>query len=73
MPRIRPIDHEDRLSVVDHLGELRTRLFLSLFAFIVAFALTSWQNHLVLEIVNRPLPDDFGQPITFGITEWLSR
>ena len=68
MPRIRPIDHEDRLSVVDHLGELRTRLFLTLFAFIVAFAVTSWQNHLVLEIVNRPLPDGI-EPITLGPAE----
>ena len=68
MRRLRPIDHEDRLSVVDHLGELRSRLFLSLFAFGVAFALTSWQNHLVLEIVNRPLPDGV-EPITLGPAE----
>jgi sec-independent protein translocase protein TatC len=68
MPRIRPIDHEDRLSVVDHLGELRTRLFLALAGFMVAFALTSWQNHLVLEIVNGPLPDGI-EPITLGPAE----
>jgi sec-independent protein translocase protein TatC len=66
--RIRPIAHEDRLSVVDHLGELRSRLILSLIAFVVAFALTSWQNHLVLEIVNEPLPDDV-RPITLGPAE----
>ena len=66
--RIRPIAHEDRLSVVDHLGELRSRLIASLIAFIVAFALTSWQNHLVLEIVNKPLPDGV-QPITLGPAE----
>jgi sec-independent protein translocase protein TatC len=66
--RLRPIAHEDRLSVVDHLGELRSRLIASLIAFIVAFALTSWQNHLVLEIVNKPLPDGV-QPITLGPAE----
>jgi sec-independent protein translocase protein TatC len=66
--RIRPIAHEDRLSVVDHLGELRSRLILSMVAFVVAFALTSWQNHLVLEIVNKPLPDGV-QPITLGPAE----
>ena len=54
--------------MVDHLGELRSRLFLSLLAFIVAFSLTSWQNHLVLEIVNRPLPDGL-KPITLGPAE----
>ena len=69
MPRIKPIEHEARLTLVDHLDELRTRLILSMVAFGVAFALTAWQNHLVLEIVNRPLPDDFGKPITFGVTE----
>jgi sec-independent protein translocase protein TatC len=66
--RIRPIAHEDRLSVVDHLDELRSRILLSLLAFGVAFALTTWQNHLVLEIVNKPLPDG-REPITFGVTE----
>jgi sec-independent protein translocase protein TatC len=66
--RIRPISHEDRLSLVDHLGELRSRLVISIAAFIVAFALTSWQNHLVLEIVNRPLPKGV-QPITLGPAE----
>ena len=69
MPRIRPIDHEDRLTLVDHLGELRTRLFIAISAFFVAFALCSWQNHLILEIVNAPLPGNIPEPITFGVTE----
>jgi sec-independent protein translocase protein TatC len=67
--RIRPISHEDRLSVVDHLDELRSRLIVSAVAFAAAWALTAWQNDLVLEIVNRPLPDDFGDPITLAPAE----
>ena len=66
MRRIRPISHEDRLSVVDHLDELRTRLIVSVLAFVAAWALTGWQNDLVLEIVNRPLPDNVKEPITLG-------
>ena len=66
--RVRPIAHEDRLTLVDHLGELRSRLFISLFAFMVAFALTGWQNHLILEIVNEPLPEGL-DPITLGPAE----
>jgi sec-independent protein translocase protein TatC len=66
--RIRPISHEDRLSVVDHLDELRSRLIVCVVAFTVAWALTAWQNHLVLEIVNAPLPDDI-EPITLGPAE----
>ena len=68
MRRIRPISHEDRLSVVDHLDELRSRLIISALAFVVAWALTAWQNHIVLEIVNAPLPDGI-EPITLGPAE----
>jgi sec-independent protein translocase protein TatC len=72
--RIRPISHEDRLSVVDHLDELRSRLVLCVSAFVVAWALTTWQNDLVLEIVNAPLPTDEStgkqiEPITLGPSE----
>jgi sec-independent protein translocase protein TatC len=66
--RIRPISHEDRLSVVDHLDELRNRLIVSAIAFCVAWAVTAWQNHLVLEIVNAPLPNGI-EPITLGPAE----
>ncbi|HYP47094.1 MAG TPA: twin-arginine translocase subunit TatC [Thermoleophilaceae bacterium] len=66
--KVRPIGHDDRLSLVEHLDELRTRLILSLVAFFVAFALTSWQNELVLDIVNAPLPDGL-EPITLGPAE----
>jgi sec-independent protein translocase protein TatC len=68
VPRIRPIGHDDRLSIVEHLDELRTRLILCVVAFGVAWALTAWQNHLVLEIINRPLPNGI-QPITLGPAE----
>ena len=73
MRRIRPISHEDRLSVVDHLDELRSRLVISVAAFVVAWALTTWQNNLVLEIVNAPLPNGPDgnqiQPITLSPAE----
>jgi sec-independent protein translocase protein TatC len=54
--------------VVDHLDELRSRLIISVVAFCVAWAFTGWQNHLVLEIMNAPLPDG-KQPITLGPSE----
>lgn len=68
MRRIRPISHEDRLSVVDHLDELRSRLIVSVVAFCIAWALTVWQNDLVLQIMNAPLPDG-KEPITLGPAE----
>ncbi len=74
MRRIRPISHEDRLSIVDHLDELRSRLIICALAFVVAWGLTGWQNDLVLEIVNAPLPVDHTtgkqiEPITLGPAE----
>jgi sec-independent protein translocase protein TatC len=53
---LRPIGHEDRLSIVDHLDELRNRLFVCLAALAVAFALCYWQNNTLLDLLNKPLP-----------------
>ena len=55
MPALRPIGHDDRLSLVDHLDELRTRLIWSIVIFGIAFAFCYWQNGQVLSIVNRPV------------------
>jgi sec-independent protein translocase protein TatC len=52
---IRPIGHEDRLSLVDHLDELRTRLIVSAAVLGVAFGFCLWQNHALLHIINKPL------------------
>ena len=52
---LRPIAHEDRLSLVEHLDELRTRIIICLAAFIVAFGVCFWQNDQILEILDRPL------------------
>lgn len=53
---LRPIGHEDRLSIVDHLDELRNRLFICLAALAVAFAFCYWQNTHLLDLLNKPLP-----------------
>jgi sec-independent protein translocase protein TatC len=49
------IGHEDRLSIVDHLQELRGRLIVSLAALAVAFGFCMWQNHALLHLINKPL------------------
>jgi sec-independent protein translocase protein TatC len=68
MARLRPVDFEDRLTLVEHLDELRTRIIISIGAFAVAFGLCLWQNSLLLDIANDPLPGD-RTPITFGVAE----
>jgi sec-independent protein translocase protein TatC len=67
--RVRAVSHEDRLTLVEHLDELRTRLIVCILVLGVALALCFWQNHLLLEIAQGPLPDDHDQLITFGVTE----
>jgi sec-independent protein translocase protein TatC len=52
---IRPIGHEDRLTLVDHLDELRTRLIISGAVLAIAFGVCLWQNHELLHIINKPL------------------
>jgi sec-independent protein translocase protein TatC len=54
--RLRPIGHEDRLSVVDHLDELRSRLIVCAIALGVAFALCFWQNDHLISLLNRAVP-----------------
>ena len=66
---VRPVSHEDQLSLVEHLDELRHRLIVCLVVFAVALALCFWQNHLLLEIAQNPLPDGHKKLITFGVTE----
>ena len=69
MARSRAVDHEDRLTLVEHLDELRTRVIVSLSAFGVAFALCFWQDDLMLDIFDWPLPADQDQLLTLSPTE----
>ena len=51
----RPVGHEDRLSLVDHLDELRSRLIVAVLALVFAFGICFWQNGPLLHFINRPL------------------
>jgi sec-independent protein translocase protein TatC len=70
MPRrVKAVSHEDRLSLVEHLDELRSRIIVCAVVFGVALALCFWQNNLLLEIAGGPLPKGHEKLITFGVTE----
>jgi sec-independent protein translocase protein TatC len=64
--RLRPIDHEERLSVVDHLDELRTRLIVSILAVAVAFGICFWQNNKLLHLIDTPLAHQTQQQVRAG-------
>ena len=68
MSRLRPIGHDDRLSIVDHLDELRTRLFVCLAVLAVAFGLCFWQNNHLLTVLNRALPDNSKAAVHNGLS-----
>lgn len=53
--RLRPIGYDDRLSIVGHLDELRSRLIICAVALAVAFGLCFWQNNVLLNALKQPL------------------
>jgi sec-independent protein translocase protein TatC len=63
---IRTIGHEDRLSLVDHLEELRTRLIVSVAVLAVAFGICLWQNHALLRVLNGPLKTETKKQVAKG-------
>lgn len=67
--RVKAVSHEDRLTLVEHLDELRTRLIVCIVVFGVALALCFWQNNLLLDLAAGPLPADRDQLTTFSPTE----
>jgi sec-independent protein translocase protein TatC len=68
VPRLKPIEHDDRLSIVEHLDELRSRLIVCAFVFVAALVLCFWQNDLLLDIANDPLGSG-REPITLSPAE----
>lgn len=64
--RIPSIKHGQRLSTVDHLDELRSRLIVSLLTIGVAFGICFWQNHQLLKIINQPLAQQTQQQVRAG-------
>jgi sec-independent protein translocase protein TatC len=53
--RLKPIAHDERLSLVEHLDELRTRIIICVVAFMVVGGICLWQDDAILSVVNEPL------------------
>ena len=64
----RRLAHGDRVTLVEHLDELRTRLMITLAAVGVGFAVAFAFQDEILRWLERPLPDD-KELITLGVTE----
>jgi sec-independent protein translocase protein TatC len=68
LARLKSASFDDRMTLVEHLDELRSRIIFSGVVLVLAISLCFWQNHLLLEIANRPLPRAI-EPLTFSPTE----
>jgi sec-independent protein translocase protein TatC len=65
----RRLRHGEEATLVEHLGELRTRLVVSLIAVTVTFSVVYGFHGQLLEWLNRPLPEHLRKPTTFGVAE----
>jgi sec-independent protein translocase protein TatC len=66
----RRLQHEESVTLVEHLDELRSRILISLLAIGVAFAGCYVFNDDILRWLAQPLPEARdGELITFGVTE----
>ena len=64
----RRLQHGEEATVVEHLGELRTRVFFCLIAIVATTTFTYIFHHRILDWLNRPLPHG-EKPIAFDVTE----
>jgi sec-independent protein translocase protein TatC len=64
----RRLSHGEDATLVEHLGELRARLLLSLLAIGVAFGVAFAFHEQIVEWLTEPLPTD-KELVTFGVTE----
>jgi sec-independent protein translocase protein TatC len=65
----RRLRHGEEATLVEHLGELRTRLVISLLSVAVVFSVVYAFHGRLLEWLNRPLPEHLRKPTTFGVAE----
>ena len=68
----RRLRHGEEATLVEHLGELRTRLLICLGAILIAFIVTYILHGHILDWLNRPLPDELQKPTTFSPIEPFS-
>ncbi len=65
----RRLRHGEEATLVEHLGELRARLIISLAALAVGFAVAYVFHGHLLDWLNEPLPDRLQKPVTFSPIE----
>src|SRR5919202_2111604 len=65
----RRLRHGEEATLVEHLGELRARLIISLIALAAGFGVAYGFHGRLLDWLNRPLPHHLRKPVTFSPIE----
>ena len=65
----RRLGYGEEATLVEHLGELRSRLTLSLLALAVSFGVAFAFHNQLIHWLNQALPPDRRHPITLGVAE----
>ena len=65
----RRLEHGEEVTLVEHLEELRQRIFVCLGALLVGFVVTYAVHRHVLDWLNRYLPKQTPKPFTLGVAE----
>ena len=68
-PLPRRLSHGEEATLVEHLEELRQRIFVCLGALAIGFAVTYGFHTTLLGWLNRYLPAHVGKPITLSVAE----
>jgi sec-independent protein translocase protein TatC len=70
LPRVLPrrLRHGEEATLVEHLGELRTRIVVSIASLVVGFVPAYILHERLIDRLKRPLPDDV-ELVTLGVTE----
>ncbi|HWL33135.1 MAG TPA: twin-arginine translocase subunit TatC [Gaiellaceae bacterium] len=64
----RRLQHGEEATLVEHLGELRSRIMIALLAIVPAFIVAFVFHETLIDVLTRPLPDD-KKLVTLGVTE----
>ena len=68
-PLPRRLQHGEEATLVEHLDELRTRIFVALGALVVGFAIAFVFHHELIRWLEQPLPEAKRHLITLGVAE----
>jgi sec-independent protein translocase protein TatC len=65
----RRLGHAEEATLVEHLDELRSRIIVALVVLVATTTVTFIFHHHLIQWLERPLPPDRRQLITFGVAE----